>query len=79
MSLKTSLVSIRKTRDFRGGPACHGLCSDWKRISRHRAFQKGLCLLRAESRDNEGAGYPRGDVVRAVGRLKGEPMLFVGL
>ena len=38
VSLKTPIVSIRKTRDFPGGPVCHGLCSDWKRISRHRAF-----------------------------------------
>ena len=45
----------------------------------HREFQKGLSLLRAESRDNEGVGYPRGDVVRAVGWLKGEPTFFVGL
>ena len=54
-----------------------------KRISRHRAFQKGVSLLRAKSRDNEGAanaeGCPQGDVVRAVGPLKGEPMLFVAL
>ena len=26
----------------------------WKRISRHRAFQKGMSLLRAKSRDNVG-------------------------
>ena len=27
----------------------------WKRISRYRVFQKGAHLLRAGSRDNEGA------------------------
>ena len=26
----------------------------WKRISRHRAFQKGVRLLRAKSSDNQG-------------------------
>ena len=26
----------------------------WKRISRHRAFQKGVSLLRTKSRDNVG-------------------------
>ena len=34
----------------------------WKRISRHRAFQEGVSLLRAKSRDNVGtasaAGWP---------------------
>ena len=26
----------------------------WKRVSRHRAFQKGVSLLRTKSRDNVG-------------------------
>ena len=34
---------------------CHGNPSaGWKRISRHRAFQKGVSLLRTKSRDNVG-------------------------
>ena len=31
---------------------CCGLCKGWKRISRHGVFQKGVCLLRTNSRDN---------------------------
>ena len=33
---------------------CCSLCMGWERISRHRVFQKGMNLLRTESRDNEG-------------------------
>ena len=33
---------------------CHGsLSAGWKRLSRHRAFQKGMHLLKIKSRDNE--------------------------
>ena len=30
------------------------ICMGWKRISRHRAFQKGVILLRTKRRDNVG-------------------------
>ena len=37
-------------------PRHHGHPSRrWERISRHRAFQRGVSLLRARSRDNKGA------------------------
>ena len=39
---------------------------DWKRISRHRAFQKGVSLLRTKSRDKVGT-------VSAVGRPPDRP------
>ena len=38
----------------------------WKRITRHRAFQKGVSQLRVKSRDNVGT-------VRAVGQPPDRP------
>ena len=54
--------------------------------SRHRVFQKGVGLVRTESRDNEGAANAVGrpdqgesrDAVRTAGQLKGELTPFVG-
>ena len=63
---------------------CSSLSTGWK--SPDRAFQKGVGLLRTESRDNEGAanavdrpdqGESR-DAVRTAGQLKGELTPFVG-
>lgn len=40
---------------------CQGILSvGWKRISRHTVFQMGVSLLRAWSRDNEGAANAAG-------------------
>ena len=42
------------SKDFKHG-FCHGsLTVGWKRISRHRVFQKAVRLLRTKSRDNVG-------------------------
>ena len=44
-----NVVSLREQ-------TCHGnLIAGWKRISRHRAFLKGVSLLRTRSKDKEGA------------------------
>ena len=47
----------------------------WKNILRHRVFQKGVSLLRTNSRDAVGAMGTVGsspEAVRTVGQLKGE-------
>ena len=41
----------------------------WKRISRHRAFQKEVSLLRKKSRDNEGTPSAAGRPPDRPGRV----------
>ena len=45
----SSTSHIHINGSHRGSPSI-----GWKRTSRHRVFQKGVSLLRAGSRDNEG-------------------------
>ena len=48
----------------------------WKRISRHRALQKGVSLWRTKSRDNVGTASAAGQQLLTG---QGESMFFVGL
>ena len=90
-SLKCSGRSLTKLHSLIS--AC-GICwgslsSDSDTESRHRAFWNGVSLLRARSRDTEGATNPAGRVdlltgqgelrgcFRTLGWLKGDPRLFL--
>ena len=43
----------------------------WKRISRHRAFQKGVSLLRTKSSDNVSTASAVGQTLDRPGRVNG--------
>ena len=45
--------------------------ASWKRISRHRVFQKGASLLRAKSGDNMGTLSTAGRPPDRPGRVEG--------
>ena len=65
---QTNKIWRQVIKDWSSG-FCQGSPSvGWKRISRHTVFQKGVSLLRAGSRDNEGAANASGWLPDRPGR-----------
>ena len=65
---QTKKIWRQVIKDWSSG-FCQGSPSvGWKRISRHTVFQKGVSLLRAGSRDNEGAANASGWLPDRPGR-----------